>query len=325
MSTPPLGLILPEDRTPEQERAHEDAMNNLPRFFMPESAEPTGPVKIILTDTWRWPECVEDTGQEFTGFGQYTGSCVGVSEGNAITTVSCVQRRIANPTKAFICFWPFAYGRCRANGGSRGQGEGADDAVMGDTLVKEGWFDLTPPGLPTFKTGPDGFWLSGGKSVELLWSDGSRIEQKWRDLAKPNAGMTKAIIGNSNQIKTAIVNGYAVLDGCDNYVGTGHIKGEGANAYTVGKYTDRGGHSTCFLGYWDHPTDGPLFLYSNQWPTSTYPKDPAGGGRCTVWLPISEVDKLFRTGGSGGQTMALSNARGFPAQPKVQQVLSYFQ
>ncbi len=68
------------------------------------------------------------------------------------------------------------------------------------------------------------------------------------------------------------------------------------------------------MGVWHHPTDGYLYLYWNQWPTSTYPKDPAGGVRCSVWLPESEVDKLFRTGGSGGETMALSHAPAFPVQ-----------
>jgi hypothetical protein len=323
MSTPPLGLILPQDRTPEQQEAHERAMANLPRFSM-QYNEPPGPKKVILTDAWKHPDCVADMGLEFTGFGQYTGSCVGVSEGNAGTTVSCIQRLVADtPTKAFIFFWPFPYGRCRANGGSSGQGEGADDAVMGDTLVNEGFFDIMQPGLPNFKTGPDGFWLAGGKSVELQWSDGTRIAQNWRDLAKPNAGMTKTILNSVADIRASILNGYPVLDGCDNYVGSGHVKGDGANAYVVGHYDTQGGHSTCFLGVWDHPNDGPLYLYSNQWPTQTYPKDPAGGGRCTVWLPESEVAKLFRTGGSGGQTMALSHTKGMPAQPKVLEVLSW--
>lgn len=260
----------------------------------------------------------------FVAGGLIVHNCVGVSEGDGITTVACIQRLVADtPTKAFICFWPFPYGRTRFNEGDRGQGEGAVDSVMGDTLVKEGFFDINQPGLPTFTTGPDGFWLSGGSSVELQWSDGARIAQKWMDLALPNAGMTKSIVNDVAGIRAAILNGYAILDGCDNYIGSGKIKGSGADAYAVGHYDGAGGHSTCYLGVWDHPNDGPLYLYSNQWDTSTYPKDPAGAGRCCVWVPEAEVAKLFRTGGSGGETMALSHTKGTPVQPRVLEVLSW--
>jgi hypothetical protein len=73
---------------------------------------------------------------------------------------------------------------------------------------------------------------------------------------------------------------------------------------------------------WNHPNDGRLFLYSNQWPTSTYPKDPAGAGRCCVWIPESEMTKLFtQYGGDNGETVALSHLNYFPAQPSVLDLL----
>lgn len=314
----PLGLILPDEMTQSQRDAHEAALARLPRFSAPPVELPKG-TKVMLTDFWKAPEVVADLGQPFTGFGQRTGSCVGVSEGNAVTTAVAVQRCIKPDfrTKAEVCFWPFPYGRTRANEGDRGQGEGASDAVMGDTLVKEGYFAVTEDGLPGFDAGPDGWWLTGGSRVEYQWSDGNAIGQQWRTLAAKRAGMVKTVLQDVLGIRYSVVNGYPVLDGCNNYVGTGHVTGSGDAAYTVGRYTSRGGHSTCFLGVWNHPTDGYLYLYSNQWPTGTYPTDPAGGGRCCVWLPESEVEKLFRTGGSGGETMALSQVPGLPAQPEV--------
>ncbi len=186
---------------------------------------------------------------------------------------------------------------------------------MGETLVKEGFFDITQPGLPAFtKTGADGFWLT--KSIELQWSNGGAIDPKWMALAKPQAGLTKTLVSDTTGIRASIVNGYPILDGCNNYVGHGSVKGDGDDAYVVGHYDAAGGHSTCFLGVWNHPNDGWLYLYSNQWPTSTYPKDPAGGGRCTVWLPESQVARLFTTGGKG-ETMSLSNIPGQPARPEL--------
>lgn len=311
----PLGWISPADRTKAQTKAHEKALAGRPKFALapPETA---GPVKVMLTDFWSKPEVVADMGRAFIGFHQLTGSCVGVSEGNAIATLSAVQRMIADaPTKAFIPFWPFPYGRTRYNEGDRGQGEGAVDSVMGDTLGREGVFAWDQPGLPT----PD--WSDGiaiTSREELQWSDGAAIEKKWRDLAGQNLLGAHATLNSTADIKAAILNGFPVLDGCEMYIGNGSIRGSGDTAYVGGQYDGRGGHSTCYLGYWDHPNDGPLYLYSNQWPTSTYPKDPAGGGRCTVWVKESVVAKLFsQYGGDNGETMACSHLSWFPAQPKV--------
>lgn len=313
---PQLGWISPANRTAAQQRAHEEALDKLPKFAIAGLAEPTGPVKVILTDVWKHPKCIADMGQEFTGFHQLTGSCVGASEGNLIATLAGIQRLLSDgATKAFIPWWPFPYGRTRFNEGDRGQGEGAVDSVMGDTLVKEGVFAITESGLPTFKT-DDGFYLTS--QLELQWSDGARIAQQWLDIGKTHPLGTKAVLNNTNDIKLAVVNGYPVIDGCEMYVGHGSIAGSGDTAYVGGQYDGRGGHSTCILGYWDHPNAGPLFLYSNQWPTSTYPKDPAGAGRCCVWVKEAVLAKLFsQYGGDNGETFAASHLNYFPAQPDV--------
>lgn len=314
--SPPLGWIPPEKRTVEQLDAHFKALARMPMFAV-QGEVPAGPVKVMLTDYWRHPDVLADLGREFTGFGQYTGSCVGVSAGNAVCTVSCVQRVISDdPTTAFIPWWPLDYGLTRYQEGDRGQGEGAVDSVMGEVL-KRGVIDIGQPGLPAFtKVGPDGMWLS--KSIELQWSDGGRIDKKWIELAKQFPVGTVAPVESAQQVKLAILSACPVLYGCSKFVSRGSIKGEGANAYVRGRYDQSGGHSTCFMGYWDHPVDGPLYLYSNQWPTSTYPKDPAGAGRCCVWLPESEVDLAFsRYGANHGEAMALSNLNYLKIQPRL--------
>ncbi len=314
---PPTGLILPSQRTADQDKAAADAMNGMGKFAMPNFVDPPKGTKIILTDFWRNPDVVTDVGVEFFGFGQNTGSCVGVSAGDACFTLSAVQRTIAdNPTKAFLPWWGFAYGRTRLAEGDRGQGEGAVDSVMGATLKKEGVLPYDPTTMPAFtKTGPDGWWVPS--SVELKWSDGAKIAPNFITAAKQFPVGTIAPLSMPEETRAAVINGYPVLDGCANYVGHGTIKGAGADSYVSGHYDGRGGHSTCILGVWNHPTDGWLYLYSNQWSTSTYPKDPAGGGRCTVWLTEAEYAKSFRTGADNGETMALSHLNAFPAQPAV--------
>ncbi len=318
----PLGWISPANRTQAQHDAHARALAAMPRFASFNLTAPNGPVKIDLTQSWKHPKVIADIGSEFTGFHQLTGSCVGASAGNWIATLAYMQRLLdENPTTAFIPWWPFPYGRTRANEGDHGQGEGAIDSVIGQTMVKEGVFACTEQGLPQFKT-DDGLYLTS--SIELQWSDGnSSTVTKWQPVAKVHPLGTLSVLNSTDDIKVAVCNGYPILDGCDNYIGNGSIKGSGADAYVVGHYDGRGGHSTCVLGYWDHPNDGPLFLYSNQWPTITYPKDPAGAGRCCVWTPESEMKKLFQTGGGGGETMAGSHLNWFPAQPDVPTVLDW--
>ncbi len=320
MATPPLGWIEPADRTPDQHAAHAKALASMPNFALA-PVQTAGPVKVILTDFWRDALVVADVGREFTGFHQVTGSCVGASGGNAVFTLAAIQRKLAdNPTKAFIPWWPYPYGRTRYNEGDRGQGEGAVDSIMGQTLIKEGVFSIDEiTDEPAFSTS-DGFELTS--SQEMTYSDGAYSgNTKYLQLAKQHPVGTAAPLYTTEDIKTAILNGYPVLNGCAYYVGNGVVAAGGGTPYVKGHYDGRGGHSTCVLGYADHPNDGPIFLYSNQWPASTYPKDPYGAGRCCVWLPEAEMAKLFRNGGDQGETMALSHLTFFPSQ--VDKVLDY--
>lgn len=316
---PLLGWISPAQRTNEQHDAHAKAMATFHRFANLGLPDPSGgaPVKVMLTDFWRRPEVVQDIGFEFSGYRQLTGSCVGASSGNAVFTLGAVQRCLsAGATRAFVPFWPYTYGRTRFNEGDHGPGEGAVDSVMAATLIKEGTFGITEKtGLPAFDKS-DGLALT--EAIEMQWSDGAAgVVTDCLGLGKQHPVGSAAVLNSTDDIKTAILNGYPVLDGCDDYIAHGSIQGSGDSAYVLGQYDGQGGHSTCYLGYWDHPSDGPLFLYSNQWSADTYPKDPAGAGRCCVWVKESVVSRLFQMGGSGGETVALSHLSYFPAQPAV--------
>ncbi len=313
----PLGRINPEDMDQTQRDAFEAAKAMLPRFAAPPVDLPKGTM-VSLTNFLRDPKVIADIGAEFTGFGQYTGSCVGVSEGNAIITELAVQRCIKPDfaTKVEIPWWPHPYGRSRWNSGMRGQGEGSIDSVMGTTLVEEGWYAASAAGLPGFnKAGPDGWWLT--EQLEYQWSDGGKIATHWKDLAVARKGMVKTVLQDIMGVRYSIVNGYPVLNGCNNYVGSGSVASGGGTPYVRGRYDGRGGHSTNYIAVWHHPNDGYLYGYWNQWDTRTYPKDPAGLVRCAVWVPEENADNLFQTGGDDGETMALSQVPGLPAQPEV--------
>jgi hypothetical protein len=311
---PLLGFITRTQRNAIQWAAHADAVAtfypSLPTHLF---TDPGGPVKVVLTDFWKDPAVVADVGFEFTGFRQLTGSCVGVSTGNAVFTLAAVQRKLSQlPTKAFLPWWPYDYGTCRLNEGDRGQGEGAIDSVMAQTIIQNGVLPYDQAtGLPNFDRS-DGLALTS--SQEMTYSDGAAsVNTQWASVAKKFPVGSAAVCSSTADIKAAILNGYPVLDGCDDYIGGGTLQGDVA----LGKYDGRGGHSTCYLGYWDHPVHGPIFLYSNQWQGNTYPQDSSGKGRCCVWSKESDAARLFSLGGGGGETVALSHLTYFPAQPQL--------
>lgn len=323
MATPFLGWISPRVRNQQQHAAHARSLVKTRRFVLPYRTPPKG-TKIILNDFFKREEVIKDMGMFFTGFHQNTGSCVGVSWGDWVACQSAVQRYIADkPTKAFIPWWGFNYGRSRFYIGDRTPGDGSIDSAIGDVTEKEGYLSINEPNLkiPTFDTS-DGLAISS--SLEYAWSDGdSSLVMGCMVAAKKHLG-ARAPLYSTDDIFTSIINGYCTINGDNRYVGHGSIKGSGDNAICVGHYDGQGGHSTCYSAYWNHPDFGEHAGYWNQWSGSTYPKDPGGLHRCMVWVPRANIDTHFTSAGDGGngETMALSHldwdaADPFPPQPKI--------
>lgn len=311
----PTGWISPPDRTNNQLDAHARCVANAPNYTLPPVSLAKGEM-VNLGKFWKHPDVITDIGREFTGFYQFTGSCVGVSGGNGCFTVTAVQRALLKVSKAFIPFWGFAYGRSRLLMGDHNQGEGSIDSCMGKILTTEGCIESTLAGLPQYTYG-DGIRLDA--HTEMQYSDGDAlINTKWLNngtILYPVKSITP--LNSTEQIKASIVNGNPVLYGCDMFIGHGSIAQGGGTPYARGRYDGRGGHSTLFIAYWEHPNDGPLYGYSNQWPGSVYPTDPAGLPRCCVWTPESEVDKIWNWNSNNGETMGMSHLDYLADQPEI--------
>ena len=316
MAMPPLGFIEPKDRTTEQHDAHAAALSKMLAFPLSWVTLALGQ-RVILTRALDDPDVIADMGMKFPGFRQLSGSCIGVTEGECTALLSALQRKFAdNPTKAFVPWWPYAYGRTRFREGDRGQGEGAVSSVMGTTLEKDGTFARSEaPELPEWDTS-DGLALP--RSVEMQWSDGgSALVTKYIPLGQTHRFGARTPVSSAQDVLTLIANGYPVANGCAYYIGSGSIHGSGDLAYVRGKYDGRGGHETSWIGAWNHPNDGLLFLYWNHWQASTYPPGPMGEPRCSVWVPESEVTRMLNAGWDGiahGEAFGLSHVDAFPAQ-----------
>lgn len=312
---PPLGFIRKQDRTQAQHDAHAAAEAKMVRFSLPPETVAAGQ-KVTLSDFWNAPEVVADTGLKWdrSPFHQLTGSCVGCGGGNALYTLMAVQRCLSqNPTKAFVPFWPFDYGRCRYNEGDHGQGEGAMGSSFAETVVKEGVIDAATSGLTAFNQG-DGLVLTSNQ--EMQWSDGgSSLVTKWLDAAKVHPVGSAAPMRSTADLKTAMINGYPATFACNNYIGNASVQGSGDDAALCGYWDGSGGHQQWVFGYWENPTLGPLYAVGNNWPRGTYPKDPAGLPLVTCWVTEKHVASALAN--LDAEVYALSHLNWFPAQPAV--------
>lgn len=307
-----LGFITPNERTKAQEQAHNEIVSKMPKFAIA-APEVAGPVNVRLFDFWKNADVVADVGFVFPRFHQLTGSCVGAGGGQALFSLIAVQRCIADsPTKAFLPFWPFNYGRSRYYMGDRSPGEGSMGSTFAKSLKEDGVISASEQGLPQFKNA-DGLVLT--ESLEMQWSDGDSITvTKWEDLAHQHPLGTAAEVRSVEEIRAAIINGYPVTFACNNYIGNASVQGSGADAAVVGRWDGSGGHQQSIHAVWDNPTLGTLYWAQNNWPGSSYPADPAGGPVCGCWVKERDVTAALRL---DSEVFALSHLNWFPAQPKV--------
>jgi len=304
-----LGFITPSQRTQEQSDAHEAAVKTMPKFALAPAVN-AGPVNVRLFDHWKSPDVVADVGFVFPRFHQLTGSCVGAGGGQALFSLIAVQRNIADtPTKAFIPFWPFDYGRCRYNEGDRGQGEGAMGSSFAETVAKEGVINATESGLPAFQN-DDGLVLT--ESLEMQWSDGgSSTVTKYLEAAKVHPVGTAAQMNSIADVRAALENGYPITFACDDYIGNASVQ----NGVLIGYWDSNGGHQQSLHAVWDHDNLGPLYWAQNNWPSSSYASDPAGGPVCGCWVKEAKVVSAMQN--LSAEVYALSHLNWFPAQPSV--------
>lgn len=313
MNTPgPLGWIRPADRTPEERRAHEEAMAHYPRFGLQPPRLEKGQ-RVELFKAWRDAKVVADVGFVFPRFRQLTGSCVGVGGGCALFTLIALQRLFATqPQRAFIPWWPHPYGKSRFLLGDKSPGEGSLGSTFYQALMEYGVFSSKEEGLPAFDTS-DGLALTNKQEME--WSDGDDPPgSKYDSVAKQHVLKAGAEVKDVAALKAAIVNGYPCSFACNNYIGSAKVEGSGADACVIGYWDGSGGHQQSVHAVWEHPSFGPLYWVQNTWDGGTYPSDPAGGPICGCWVREDKVKAAF---GLDAEVYALSSLPWFPADPDV--------
>lgn len=319
-----LGWIEPKDRTQEQQDANDTAKAQMPKFALGAGDIPTGPLNIRLFLGWTNPDVVADCGLTFDRFHQITGSCVGAGGGNALFTLIAAQRMLTSgATKAFVPWWPHPYGLSRSIAGMRGQGEGSLGSTFFQALQKYGVPDAkeaTDQGIVGFNQS-DGLTLT--KQEEFQWSDGnSTLVKSFNDEAMKRPLGSGVEVTDITGIRAALANGYPLTFACSRYIGSARVTGSGATACVVGSWDSSGGHQQSLHAVWDHPDLGPLYWAQNNWPGSTYPRDPSGGPVCGCWVKEAKVQEALRY---DSEVFALSHLDGgVVVQPDVKDVFSWY-
>lgn len=309
----PTGWIPEGDMTDDQCRLHRNNIAKMPMFNLVGDTPPVG-TKILLTDTWKDPKVVAALGGPFKGWGQDTGSCVGVGGGNACQTLNFVESITKKqPEKIVLIAWYYNYGLSRKRAGMRGQGEGSFGSTFAESIRLDGTIDANHPGLEALPDGEDSRGMRYlGKSLEMQWSDGNHADSAVRTAAQPQT-ITSAPIAAFTAVRDAIANGYPVTRAGMSFAnpGTASVR----NGALVGSYNGRGGHQESWLGYWNHPQLGELIWEQNQWGANAYGSDPGGGVAGGCWIRADEVHKFCQA--SYAEVYAISSYSGYPARPEV--------
>jgi hypothetical protein len=307
------GWIDFNDRTRETHEAHERILGDMPSFRIVGSTKTPATKKVVLTQIWRHPAVKAALGFEFPRVHQLTGSCVGAGGVNCDFTLLATEVVNGDREVIKVPFWPFTYGKSRQRAGMRGRGEGSIGSAYAEAARLDGYLDPDLDGLPKF-TNSDGLVLTS--QIEMQWSDGAAIPDKYVQAAKPRVVGTTAPCKTADDVREAILNLYPCTDACSGFVNRAQVRGTGDDAVLMGDIDSRGGHQTSIQGWMEHPTFGELFNYQNNWPASVYPSDPAGGAVCSLWITKKRMQWIC----DQGEVYAFSNMNGFPAQD-VEKVL----
>lgn len=313
--TPPLGWIAPKDRSLEMERIHENAMAKLIRRAFKIEGKPKadpGP-RVSLISMWNHPRVIADIGRPFTGFYQFTGSCVGVGGGNAIFSAvlfDILERKQSE--RVFIPWWGYTYGKSRFRLGDTRPGDGSLGSTFAEAAEQDGVFSSEEQGLEAFTFSDDkGVCLT--KEIELKWSDGDDIPKKYDPIAKSHLSHVESDIKRAEDLREAIRNYYPCSFACNRYMSPGgcRISGTGDNKVLLGSFDTYGPHQQSVQAWWDHPELGPIGYVLNQW-GDAYALDPATGLRRGCWVRLDNFQTTIRT--QDAEVFPWTNVEGYPAQ-----------
>jgi hypothetical protein len=279
--------------TTEEQNREIDWLDTIPDF------QPSGidlfadEDRVNFAHLWKHPDTVAALGRPYECARQFTGSCVGCGGGNLLMTTICLEAIVKKePEKIFIPFWPLVYGRSRFHGGMRGRGDGSFEGAWMEAATQDGVIPATMEGLPPIRWG-DGMEYSG--SIEMDWSDGGRIADKWLQESRKHLLKGQYRIRNADDGWKAL--GEMKLIGwCGMWGGLMECPLTGNPQVRLNRRRGSWAHKQTCLGRWQHPELGRLFKIYNQWGLRTHGDDAQGDPGGGYWIKEEEFEWQARQG-----------------------------
>lgn len=249
--------------------------------------------RINYARLWHHEKVNKVLGRNFDCTKQYTGSCVGAGGGNLYFTLMCVEVILGNEHEEIVLpFWPFTYGRSRFRAGIRGRGDGSLESGWMEAAQEDGVFPATMEGLPKYEWS-DGFSYGGG--VEMDWSDGARIPEKWLEIGRKHLIKEARVIKTADQAWQALGEGW-ILGWAGMWGGLMQCPIKGNPPVLLNRRSGQWAHKEMSSGRWLHPELNRLFKIMNQWGLKTHGDDPQGDPGGGYWIEEKEMDWQCRTG-----------------------------
>jgi hypothetical protein len=297
-----FGWIPPEERTPEQTAASDMALATLPVFDIVGDYKAGESAKLY------------EARQKVSGkqdppyIWQSTGSCVGAGGGNALLTLLDIEQLLGDMQENKMIWWLFPYGESREIAGMRGRGSGSFGAAYAKAITQRGVFAAdADPSLPQYQSREGWYYLA--QNIELEWSDGGSLPQKWNELGSKNLVKTMARITNADDAAKAIQNAYPLT--AASMFGTKGPKVVGDPPVLLAEWDGSWAHQMFVDAWWDHPTLGEIFRQPNNWGPHAHSRDrcPSGAPKGGFWIRKATMERICKS-----EVFAMSSFEGFPAR-----------
>lgn len=255
-----------------------------------------------------WQACRKVLGgKDLPYIWQLTGSCVGAGGANMGRTGMCVEIVAGELEEYKEWWWLYTYGKSRERSGSHSPGEGSTGTGWAAAATKDGTFAISEAsGLPEYSVN-DG-WLQLSSRTEIQWSDGDAIDDRYNQLAKKHLFKTAARMKSSDDCVAALTSGYALTQASNFGFRGSQVKG--TPPVRIATWNGSWSHQTYVDEYWQHPTEGLLFRWGNNWGPGAHGAptngEPAGG----VYISAATMDSICKR----GEVFAFSAYEGFPAR-----------
>ena len=272
-----------KDRSVKLQKHHFKLIEQMPHFFIANQTEASNGQRVVL-----WDCAKKVLGRHIHTLRQMIGSCVSQGATNAVSYCSLTDIVLKGEFEKFIqTYAPYMYGRCRYHAGIRGRGDGSTGSGAAKAAVVDGALRIDFPGLTGFSI--SGETLTWDGNVEMQWSDGAKIGQKFIDEGKLHLIKSTALCTSYEQARDALYNGYPVTVASMQ----GFTRTEVANGKLWGLPRGSWAHQMVFCGV-DDDQQRPGLYCQNSWGADAHPRSPDDAPPGGFWVDAEVATKMFR-------------------------------